>query len=375
MKPSVRFNIYIHFFRSIVDAVSCPGLLIIAAVLLMSGCRKHKEARHEPIRPVLSMVAAPHSGPADGFSGTVEPRYKTDLGFRLLGRIVARDVNVGDPIKEGQRLAKLDPTVVENALRSAEASLTNAKSQRQNSASSLKRQEILLSRKVSSPAEYDLSKKADEVAIATVAQAQADLDKAKEELAYTELKSDLNGVVTDIYVEIGETVTPGQIVCSIANPDLREAVVDIAEDAISALTMESEFRVTISPSIECIGTVREIAPQADAKTRTRRVRISLHSPAEAFRLGTTIKAFPKNSLRSNIRLPLNAIFDRDGSSFVWIVDPNLKKVKSVSVKLTNRNNLSAEISEGVSIGDRIVTSGVHSLTDGQSIRWRTGDDR
>jgi len=83
---------------------------------------------------------------------------------------------------------------------------------------------------VASPAEYALSKKANEVATAAVVQAQADVDKAKEELTYTDLKSALNGVVTDIYAEIGETVAPGQIVCTIANLDLREAVVDIAED-------------------------------------------------------------------------------------------------------------------------------------------------
>lgn len=352
---------------------SCLLMFAIASTII--GCRRHEEVHHNPIRPVLSVIAAPHSGPADGFSGTVEPRYKTDLGFRLLGRIVARDVNVGDPIKEGQRLAKLDPTVVENTLRSAEASLANAKSQSANSESSLKRQEILLSRNVATRAEYDFTKKEDELAIAAVAQAQSEVDKAKEELTYTELKSDLNGVVTEIYSEIGETVTPGQIVCTIANPDLREAVVDIAEDVIGTLALGSEFRVAISLSIECGGMVREIAPQADAKTRTRRVRIALESPPEAFRLGTTIKAFPKNSLLSNIRLPQTAILERGGASFVWIVDPELKQVKSTEVKVSNRNDQSVEITQGISSGDRVVTVGVHSLTEGQTIRWRMEDDR
>ncbi len=348
----------------------------IGVSLMSAGC--HREAASEPppaVRPVLSMMATPQSGPVDGYSGTIEPRYQTDLGFRILGRIVARDVSVSDSVMVGQRLAALDPEVLETAVRSAEAVLSNEVAQRANSESNLKRQTMLLAQNATPQAEVDLATKANEVAVAAVVQAQSDLDKANEELSYAELKSDLDGVVTNIFAETGQTVTAGQKVVSIANPNLREAVVDIGEDVVSTIHPETEFRVTlqVSPDIETTGIVREVAPQADAKTRTRRVRIAITDPPEGFRLGATITAFPKSRLQPNIHVPRTAVLESDGATFVWLVDEANKRVNRVPVTIVDRHDQSVEVVAGIQAGDRVVTAGVHSLQDGQPIRCNPGD--
>ena len=350
-------------------------ILPLLATGFLVGCHPKETARHEVVRPVLSMLATPQSGLTSGYSGTVEARYQTNLSFRLLGRIISRDVNVGDSVQVGQRLAALDPVVLEIAVRSAEAALANAHAQSVNSEGNLKRQSALLAKNMTSPADFDLAKKANEAATSGVAQAQADLDKAIEELTYTELKADIGGVVTNIYAETGQTVGVGQVVISIANPDLREAIVDIGEDVIAMIAPEADFRVTlqISADVECSGKVREIAPQADAKTRTRRVRIALTDPSESFRLGSTIKAFCSSATQPNIRLPQTAILDRDDSTFVWIVDTSKKKVYCRAVSLLHRDEQIVEIASGINVGDRVVTAGVHSLTEGQSIRFKEGD--
>jgi len=240
--------------------------LFAAFEIVFIGC-EHKQVRPEVVRPVLSIVAAHHRGSTNGYSGTIEPRYHTDLGFRALGRIVARDVNVGD------------------------------------------------------------------------------------------------------------SVNAGQTVVSIASPDLREAVVDLGEDVVAALAIGAEFQVVLQNggTIETIGQVREIAPQADATTRTRRVRIAISNPPDSFRLSATIAALSKVALQTNIRLPISAILESDGSSFVWVVDQANKKVHRVSVDVLTRNDQGVEIAKGIEPGDRVVTAGVHSLTDGQPTRWNRGD--
>ncbi len=352
--------------------------LFIGATLLSVGCHREEVevVEAEPVvRPVLSMVVTPQNGPADGYSGTIEPRYQTDLGFRILGRIVSRDVSVSDTVAVGQRLAALDPEVLETAVRSAEAMLSNEVALRTNSELNLERQRVLLAQDATPQAEMDLATKANEVAVAAVAQAQSDLDKANEELSYAELKADMSGVVTNIYAETGQTVTAGQMVVSIANPDLREAVVDIGEDVIGAIQPGAEFRVTlqVSPDIETTGEVREIAPQADAKTRTRRVRIAIAEPPEGFRLGSTISAFPKSNLQPSIHVPQSAILVKDDATFVWLVDVEKERVDRVPVTVVDRNEKQVEVKTGIKAGDRVVTAGVHTLQDGQPIRCNPGD--
>jgi RND family efflux transporter MFP subunit len=149
----------------------------------------------------------------------------------------------------------------------------------------------------------------------------------------------------------------------------------MGEDITATLTNGSEFRIIlqISPDFETIGRVREIAPQADASTRTRRVRITLNNPAEAFPLGSNITAIPKQAVPTNIRLPHSAILNRDGKNFVWIVDPENKKVNRVPVELASQDESGVEIAQGIEAGSRVVTAGVNSLNDGQPIRWNPGD--
>ena len=127
---------------------------------------------------------------------------------------------------------------------------------------------------------------------ASVIRAQDDLIKANEQLGYTQLKSGFAGVVTAVGAEVGQVVSPGQSVVTVARPDIREAVVDIGPDFPVPLRTGLRFTVSLQldPTIHVDGQVREIAPQADFATRTRRVRITLNNPPENFRLGTTVMA-------------------------------------------------------------------------------------
>ncbi len=377
----ICFHRALDWLRLVQSKNFCWNLLsTVTLLLVIGGCHKskphHAERHHsDAIRPVLSMVAAPQIGPADGYSGVIEARYHTDLGFRVLGRIVAREVNVGDMVKSGQRLAALDPELLEIAVRSQEATLSNVKAQLVNSESNLKRQTILLAKNITPQAEFDAAVQANETAASAVSQAEANLAKAREQLGYANLIADMDGVVVSIDAEAGQTVAAGQTVISIASPDYREAVVDMGEDITATLTTGSEFRIIlqISPDFETIGRVREIAPQADASTRTRRVRITLDNPAEAFPLGSNITAIPKQAVPTNIRLPHSALLNRDSQSFVWIVDTENKKVNRVPVKIASQDDSGVEIAQGIEAGSRVVTAGVNSLTDGQPIRWNPGD--
>ncbi|WP_292218269.1 efflux RND transporter periplasmic adaptor subunit, partial [Mesorhizobium sp.] len=105
---------------------------------------------------------------------------------------------------------------------------------------------------------------------------------------YARLFSDFDGVVTAVGAEVGQTVSPGQTVVTVARSDLREAVVDIPDRLTGDLAAGTPFQVILQslPTIQTEAKLREMAPQAEGSTRTRRVRLTLTDPPIAFRLGS-----------------------------------------------------------------------------------------
>jgi RND family efflux transporter MFP subunit len=345
-------------------------LAALGAVGLLAGCQDEHHAKAPAPRPVLSVVVTPQAVRIVGFAGTVEPRYRSELGFRVLGRIVSRDVHVGDIVEKGQRLATLDPVTYQLAVRSAQADLASATARLENAAATETRQRTLLGQNIANQAQFDAARESRETAEAGVTRAKADLDKAEEQLGYTELRADFDGVVTATEAELGQVVQPGQTVVSVARPDIREAVVDLSESIGRDLRSGVRFDIALQldPSVRAAGSVREIAPQADPSTRTRRVRITLDRPPESFRLGTTITATVMTQASPDIELPASALLERDGRTMVWVVDPANRTVSTRDVTIAARDGSSVRVLDGLTSGTRVITAGVHSLTPSQTVK-------
>ena len=282
---------------------------VVAACAGTVGCKEKAEAP-EPVRPVLSTLVEPiQSGNAIAV-GTVEPRFKTELGFRVLGRLIARPVNVGDLVEAGQTVAAIEPTVFELDVHSATAELSGSQARLTNVSATEARKRTLITTDATTKATLENAEQERAAAHASVIRAQDNLIKANEQLGYTQLKSGFAGVVTAVGAEVGQVVSPGQSVVTVARPDIREAVVDIGPDFPVPLRTGLRFTVSLQldPTIHVDGQVREIAPQADSVTRTRRVRITLNHPPENFRLGTTVMATVSgeqelNTTRAPVRDP------------------------------------------------------------------------
>ncbi len=346
------------------------SLAALGAVGLLAACQDEQHAEAPVVRPVLSVVVTPQAERTVGFAGTVEARFKSDLGFRVLGRIISRDANVADIVEKGQRLATLDPVTYRLAVQSAQADLASATAQLENAAATEARQRTLLQQNITSEAQFEAARQARESAEAGVTRAQANLAQAEEQLGYTELRADFDGVVTAVGAELGQVVQPGQTVASVARADIREAVIDLPESIGRGLTSGARFDVALQldPAIRTTGSVREIAPQADPTTRSVRVRITLDKPPESFRLGTTVTAAVATQASPGIELPVSALMERDRRTMVWIVDPATKTVSTKDVTVAAWNGSSVQIANGLTSGTRVVTAGVNSLSSGQTVK-------
>lgn len=349
--------------------------LLVLATATLAGCTQEAPPPPPPVRPVLSVVAAPQTIADRGFSGTVQPRYSTDRAFRVLGRITTREVDVGDTVKPGQLLAALDPTVQDLAVRSFEAELSKSEAQLNNARSTEDRQKQLVARTASTQADLDAAVQSRESAAAAVATARSSLAKAREQFGYTRLIADTGGIVTATSAEVGQVVAPGQTVITIAQAEVREAVVDVPDDIAKGMRPGDAFEVTlqIDESVKAAGKVREVAPQADASTRSRRIRITLDAPPPAFRLGSTVTALPRATGAGHIALPATAVLAKDGGTRVWVVDETALTVATRPVVLAGPGSQGIVlVASGIEAGARVVTAGVNSLVEGQKVKLSEG---
>ena len=223
-------------------------LLLLAAAV--GSCDRPKD-EPPPVRPVLSRVIEPVANQAFGpFAGTVEARYKTDLGFRAAGRMVSRDANVGDQVAKDAVLATLDPRMAALSLASSRADLANAQAQLVAASDTERRQSTLLQTGSTPQSQVDSAVTNKDTAKAKVDQAQAALTKAQEQLDFTTLRSDFAGVITNWSAEVGQVVSSGQAVVTVARPDQRDAVFDVPDDLINKVKPDGAFSVSLQADLD-----------------------------------------------------------------------------------------------------------------------------
>lgn len=347
---------------------------IFAPVFLLAACSEEKPQAPLPVRPVLSIVVQATDHADAGFAGTVQPQVSTPMGFRTLGRLVARDVEVGDMVKQGQRLAAIDPTSMKLALEAAEADLASTRAQLVDAEATAERVKVLRAGDATSQSMLERADLGRASAQASVAKAEAALSKAREHLSYTTIFADYDAVVTAVDAEVGQVISPGETVLTIARPDLRDAVVDVPLSA-GTVAMGDAFTVSlqIDPTVSITGTAREVSPQADPLTRTFRVRIALADAPENFRLGTTITARPGHAEPKSVTLPLTALLEEAGKTSVFVVDEATATVRRQAITIAARGERDFTPASGVSEGMHVVTAGIRELQDGQKVKL-SGDE-
>ena len=344
--------------------------LVLIALLALAGCKPEAEEA-APIRPVLTIEAKVRTQETLGpFAGSIQPRYSTDYSFRLFGRMVSRPVNVGSIVKQGQELAAADPAVQVQLVRNAEATVASAEAQLANASAEEARQRPLVERNITPQAQFDSVVQARETAGASLIRARTSLKRAQDQLGFTRLVADFDGIVTAVYLDAGQVVNAGQRIMTIARPEIREAVIAVPPALADKLAAGAKFDTSVAldqgPTVKASG-VRAVDPAADTATRTRNVYFSLDTPPDQFRLGITVQVMLSQPVSPRVDLPATALLEKDGKTQVWIVDPASKKVALRDVTVVTRDEGSAAVA-GVTAGERVVTVGVHSLTPGQLVK-------
>ena len=347
------------------------GLSAFALIALLTACKPVEEPEPEPIRPVrVTTIETREGGETVTLTGRVEAQNEVSLSFRVGGRMIARSVNVGDRVRAGQVVARLESETARNTLRSARADLTAARARLVEAQNNFERHRSLLDRGFITRAMFDQAEQAFRSARAQVDAAQAQASIAETQLGYADLISDSSGTVTARRAEPGEVVAAGQPIVQLAREGGRDAVFDVPARVIQSASANAEIVVTLSSDskVQTTGRVREVAPQADPVTRTFKVRVGLNNPPAAMRLGSTVTGSTQLGAGPGLEIPASALTSANQRPAVWILDPANNTVSLRNIEVLRYDLARVAVAGGLQAGDIVVTAGVQTLRPGQQVR-------
>ncbi len=365
------------------------ALAVLIFALLAAGCSKPPE-KPDAVRPAKVMTVRAATGEdMMVFAGEVRPRYEIDLAFRIGGKLLERRVDIGAQVVKGQPLARLDPQDARLSAAAATAQVAAVQADLAFAKAELDRNRQLLDQKFISQAAYDNKVAAYQAALARRDAAKAQSDVSGNQAGYTTLVADTPGIVTAVLAEAGQVVTAGQPVMKLARTEERDVVISVAENQAAALQPGAPARIGLwaQPQKIYTGRVREVAPSADALTRTYLVKIAVQDADPALRWGMTanvaVAGMRAGALGAGtILVPLTALttatsptsptsptsLNQPGQqAAVWVVGPgNAVQPRPVAIAQYLENG--AIVAGGLNPGETIVTAGVHKLTAGEVIR-------
>ncbi|MGA0613228.1 efflux RND transporter periplasmic adaptor subunit [Paracoccus sp. KR1-242] len=346
-------------------------MIFAALALALPPGMAAAQAPTDAPRPIVSVVLGEAQTRDRSFPGVVRARVDVALGFQTLGRLTARNVDLGDVVHRGDVLATLDPDDLQGKVRSAEAAAEAAKVQLQTAQSAADRTRALVERDVATTAQLEQAEQSLAAAIAADQQAQSELIRARDTESYAEMRAPFDGVISAVHATPGAVVAAGEPIVDLSGQDELEVVIDAQAALVARLESHDRFEVWSPnhPELRRQATLARIEPVADAATRSRRVRLSLDDP-QGFLLGALVRARPVFADANRLTVPAAAIFQKDGESRVWIVTRQ-GKAATVSARRVQTTGPEIEgmffVAAGLRPGDEVVIRGIHSLREGQAV--------
>ena len=357
---------------AIVIGAGAAAAAAFAALSWTANASRPVAAAEPVIRPARVMeIAYQRRSQSLVLAGTIVPRIETSLGFRVAGKVTARVVDVGTTVKSGDLIAQLDPSDYRLAVDNARGALTSAEADYARAKADHERYLQLRGTNVFTAQTLEQRQSLAATAQARVDQARSQLTTAENNLGYTELRANTDGVVTQVQAEVGQVLPQGQGVVRVARTDELEIMVGVPEHRLKTVreAKAASFELWSDPGHRYTVRLRELSPSADPMTRTYPARFSVLEPPAFIGLGMTATlSFERPDAQSVAEVPLSAIFQRGTQPAVWVVDKENGTVALRAVTIARWRDETAAIASGVKDGELIATAGVHKLEVGQKVK-------
>ena len=363
------------------DRSSCPGLApILVLAALLSACGGNGGAVETP-RPVL--VEQPR-GNADAavltYAGEIRAREESPLAFRIGGNLVRRHVDAGDHVRRGQVLAELDPDDQRLQAEAARAQLAAADAELARVSADRTRFEALLRERLVSQSAMDALEASWQAAGEQARVARAQLDVARNQAGYAQLRAPIDGVVASRLAEAGQVVAAGQAIYTLAGDGGREVAIALPESRIDASRLGQPVEVELwnDPERRLPGRIREIAGAADPHARTFAARVALDADVvDEVALGQSARVHVRlEGEGAALSVPLTALQPGpSGGHAVWVVEPAGGTLRLAPVQPGRLGQERVPVLSGLEADDWVVTAGGHLLREGQPVSPVDRDNR
>ncbi len=351
------------------------------AVLLCIGCGQEPPAPQAVIRPVIAMqVGNATQFEAGGFPGKAKAHEEVELAFRVDGPLIARPINVGDEVKKGDLIARIDPRDFEVRLRDVRGQIERAQAQLTRAQADYDRVQRIYKEDpgATSEAAIDMAREQRDQSRANIRSFQAAVDASRDQLRYTFLTAPRDGTIVRTYVENFDNVQAKQPIARLLNTSRIEMTVDIPEGLISSLPYVKNVRVRLDafPDREIPAEIWEVGREASQTTRTYPVTVIMDQPDDITILpGMAGEArgeveSPDASAQTSIEVPLTAVFSPTGTEarYVWVIDAATQTAQQRAVTTGELTARGIMITDGLQPGEWVATVGASSLREGQQVR-------
>ena len=347
--------------------IAVSGAAVFATLAVSPRASAARDPRQEA--PMVRLVTAARvSGSERGFTGTIGAKVESNLGFRVAGKIVERLVNIGEHVKAGQPLMRIDETDLRLALTAKRNAVAAARATVVQTDADERRYANLVNDGWTSKQRYEQAKAASDTAKAQLAAAEAEAGVAENQATYSVLVADADGTVTQTLGEPGQVVSAGQMVVRLAQSGPREAVVALPETVRPAIGSLADASLYGSDGRRYTARLRQLSDSADPQTRTYEARYVLDGEAATAPLGATVTIrLAGQDSKPEVQVPLGAVLDDGRTTGVWVFDNATSTVRLQPIKLLRVTSETAVIS-GSNSGDQIVSLGAHLLHEGARVR-------
>jgi RND family efflux transporter MFP subunit len=334
------------------------NMMMLLGVMLICSCGEKKEnGVKAPTRVKTQIVSPAFADDAQTYVGIVEEREGTAVSFTAMGVVKRVLVNEGQAVGRGQLIAEMDDTQARNLLSGSEAAMNQAND-------ALERYKMLHDNGSLPEVQWvEIQSK--------VAQAKSQYEAAKKNLADCRLTAPVSGIIGKKLVGAGETAMPSQAVVTILDISSVKVKVAVPEAEISTINASTPSTIAVEAAQTTVSGGRiEKGIQADALTHTYDVRINVPNGSRKLLPGMVASVrFTAEGSQSiaGKSLPVTAVQKAaDGSLFVWTVAKDSTTHRSkVSIGTTNGNHVA--ITDGLNMGQRVVTEGYQKLSEGTKV--------
>ena len=311
------------------------------------------------------------------FSGVAKAGTQSRLSFRVNGRVLTVPVNIGDSVKKGQTIAKIDAADSQLQLQEARAAAAQAQAQSRNAKSTYERSRALYENQNASKQDLDSARAQYDSARASVASASQQVQLLRRQLDYTHLTAPAAGVITTVDVEENENVQAGQQIATLQVGNQIEVSVNVPQSVISKIKQGDAVSVKFDALDGKVfkGECAEVGVSSIQGGSTFPVTVRLTEGEELARAGMSVEVTFQFETKSvgviDHVVPGSAVGEDRKGRFVFILKPDGNGtgiVKRRDVVIGSLTGEGIEITNGIDKGELIVTAGVTKIQDGQTVR-------